>query len=119
MFIPRGWWHCVLNTGDVATIAVTQNYAAKSSLFNVRKFLKQYNNCVSGIGHEYRSKLWAEFDRVLSIAGLVDVGVENFESIDDDHESYADSCESGVDQAPCQISFWDHFGDRQLTFNRS
>ena len=38
MFVPRGWWHCVLNVDD--TVAVTQNYVSDSNLAHVLHFLR-------------------------------------------------------------------------------
>ena len=38
MFVPRGWWHCVLNVE--ATVAVTQNYVSDCNLTEVLHFLR-------------------------------------------------------------------------------
>jgi hypothetical protein len=38
MFVPRGWWHCVLNVDD--TVAVTQNYVSDCNLAHVLHFLQ-------------------------------------------------------------------------------
>jgi hypothetical protein len=38
MFVPRGWWHCVLNVED--TVAVTQNYVSDCNLADVLQFLR-------------------------------------------------------------------------------
>ena len=119
-----------MNTGDVPTIAVTQNYAARSSLYHVRKFLRQYNNCVSGISHEYRSTLWSKFDQVLKEAGVIDredgedteaahIVTEKDEPSAEIGISYADSCDSGENECTeGQFSFWGNLGDRQLNFDR-
>jgi len=120
MFIPRGWWHCVMNTGPVTTIAVTQNYAARSSIYNVRIFLKKFNNCVSGISHQYRSSLWKEFDRVLIENGVIAEGdVDGIEEAAIPATTYANSCDSGNEDCDLtQFSFWENLGNRQLNFDR-
>jgi hypothetical protein len=38
IFVPRGWWHCVLNVDD--TVAVTQNYVSDCNLTQVLHFLQ-------------------------------------------------------------------------------
>ena len=126
MFVPRGWWHCVRNTGESPTIAVTQNYVAESSVDQVRRFLKEFSHCVSGVPVGIRSKLWVEFDRVLRIArpDLVrDIDIPDVAtSVDDDGVADKDdddneSCCGGEVQ---EFSFWDHFNTstKSLSFHR-
>ncbi len=47
IFVPRGWWHVVLNLED--SIAVTQNYAPPSQLPHTLHFLRDKSDQVSGV----------------------------------------------------------------------
>ncbi|KAL3901293.1 MAG: hypothetical protein SGCHY_000710 [Lobulomycetales sp.] len=46
MFIPAGWWHCVLNVED--SVAITQNFVDESNLSLVLSFLRDKPDQVSG-----------------------------------------------------------------------
>jgi len=48
IFVPHGWWHCVLNIDDGMSIALTQNYVSQSNLPDVLRFLKKNISQVSG-----------------------------------------------------------------------
>ena len=108
VFVPRGWWHCVRNIEP--TVAVTQNYAAASSVGYVRSFLKNFSHCVSGIEAACRPLLAAEFDRVL--------GVES--QAGDDQAGAETACENACGENACNepVSFWGNLGSRSLQFSR-
>ena len=48
LFVPHGWWHCVLNLDFGMSIALTQNYVSKSNLPDVLRFLKNRPQQISG-----------------------------------------------------------------------
>lgn len=47
IFVPRGWWHAVLNLED-DTIAITQNYVSRCNLLHVTDFIRERPDQVSG-----------------------------------------------------------------------
>lgn len=48
LFVPHGWWHCVLNLDDGMSVALTQNYVSKSNLPDVLRFLRTRQQQISG-----------------------------------------------------------------------
>ena len=48
LFVPHGWWLCVLNLDDGMSIALTQNYVSKSNLSDVLRFLRTRQQQISG-----------------------------------------------------------------------
>eukprot|EP00871_Galdieria_phlegrea_P002182 jgi/Galph1/2965/GphlegSOOS_G1616.1 len=46
IFIPRGWWHIVINLEE--SLAITENYVAESNLSSVLEFLEKKRDQVSG-----------------------------------------------------------------------
>ncbi|GMH51069.1 hypothetical protein TL16_g00933 [Triparma laevis f. inornata] len=55
LFVPHGWWHCVINVeeeggglNDNVSLALTQNYVSSSNLSDVLRFLEVNKNQISG-----------------------------------------------------------------------
>ena len=48
LFVPHGWWHCVLNLDNGMSVALTQNYVSKSNLPDVLRFLRTRQQQISG-----------------------------------------------------------------------
>jgi len=46
IFVPRGWWHCVLNLEE--SVAITQNYVSERNLLTVVDYLRDKPHCISG-----------------------------------------------------------------------
>ena len=109
VFIPRGWWHCVLNVEP--TIAVTQNYAAESSLSHVRQFVKKFPHCVSGIDIEFRPLLGHQLDIAIT-SKRPDLKITHIE--EDVDESGAKKLKKDDEE----WSFWGNLGDKSLQYNR-
>jgi hypothetical protein len=68
VFVPHGWWHMVINL-DETNIAVTHNYAGKSNLATVLRFLEKKQDQISGCRDRKESikpeSLLGEFCKVL------------------------------------------------------
>ena len=66
VYIPHGWWHCVLNIGEGLTVAVTQNFCSPEGLPQVLKFLKEKPLAISGTRDDAAAAVLGErFRRVL------------------------------------------------------
>lgn len=50
IFVPRGWWHIVLNVED--TVAITQNFCTPSGLPDVLQFCQKKPESISGFSSE-------------------------------------------------------------------
>eukprot|EP00802_Teleaulax_amphioxeia_P005967 Tamp_05971.p1 GENE.Tamp_05971~~Tamp_05971.p1 ORF type:complete len:538 (+),score=107.72 Tamp_05971:33-1616(+) len=63
LFVPRGWWHCVLNL--TPSIAITHNYVGEHNLLQVLDYLRNRPQCISGVPPARRSQLLAQFEQAL------------------------------------------------------
>lgn len=68
IFVPSGWWHCALNLDESGNgdpiIAVTQNFATRANLPQVRRFLRDKPDQASGC--EDACKLGPKLDAALA-----------------------------------------------------
>ena len=59
IFVPRGWWHAVINVED--SVAVTTNFVSAAGLHHCLNFLQQMPHAISGVPPEDVSTLHARF----------------------------------------------------------
>lgn len=72
IFVPRGWWHAVINIED--SIAITQNYVSSCNLTYVLEFLDKRQEQISGVSDpEFKARFGEEFKKRLRESGRPDV----------------------------------------------
>lgn len=107
VFIPCGWWHCVLNLDD-DTLAVTQNYCSETHLHSVRRFLWEKRHDISGAA--MKDSLPELFDEALARHRPELIAERPTAPLGD--PACAGAGEPAEDAAgakpSCGFSFWDH-----------
>ncbi len=128
IFVPRGWWHTVMNLEDC--IAITQNYVSRRNLAAVLQFFADKPEQVSGLhrGHAPVDVLEATLRRQFEAAypGQLDALLEKHRS---GHGGGGGACGAGNGTgasadgeaaAPSAASKWATMvqsGDRSFKFN--
>jgi hypothetical protein len=59
IYVPRGWWHCVLNLED--SIAITHNFCSARGLPEVLKCLQESPHTISGVPEAQSALLYDAF----------------------------------------------------------
>jgi len=108
LFVPHGWWHCVLNLDDGLSVGLTQNYVSSSNLPSVLRFLKMKKTQISGcrdrdnavqpedLLEEFTTRLKQVRPSLLASAqSLAEKGWRCAAWMNDENENHCDTFEQG------------------------
>jgi hypothetical protein len=65
LFVPHGWWHCVLNVDDEVSVALTSNYISTTNLSDCIRFFEmnkgQISGCGDRLGERFKDEIGGKF----------------------------------------------------------
>ncbi|WCJ34135.1 Bifunctional arginine demethylase and lysyl-hydroxylase JMJD6 [Euphorbia peplus] len=96
IFVPRGWWHLVINLEE--SVAITQNYVSRRNLLDVLEFLKRPNASELVSGTRDRVNLHDKFKNAIeaTFPGTIDQLMKKKEEKESEKK---------------KLSFWDSITD--------